>query len=214
MSADSSSTESAGAAEARPRRRRHSREETEGVLLDVAMEQLRENGVLAGISLREVAKAAGVNHGQIYQYFGDRRALLRSAIQRMLKRSRLGTDFWDRAFAARRVAAWDWAMQRTDVFKLASLLHVDGDPEVTLFPRIAGTRQTWQADVESGGVGAAVDLEAVHAVTGAAYMGYSIFREVMARELDVDLEELDARARAVFERMVGEFVAATLEEVP
>ena len=59
-----------------------SRAETERRLIDVALEQIRDKGVLAGLNLREVAEGAGVNRGNIYHYFGSRQELLRAAINR------------------------------------------------------------------------------------------------------------------------------------
>ena len=58
------------------------RAETEQRLIDVAIDLIRQNGVLAGLNLREVADGAGVNRGNIYHYFGSRRELLRAAIAR------------------------------------------------------------------------------------------------------------------------------------
>ena len=61
---------------------KRSRAETERRLIDVALEQIRDKGVLAGLNLREVAEGAGVNRGNIYHYFGSRQELLRAAINR------------------------------------------------------------------------------------------------------------------------------------
>jgi AcrR family transcriptional regulator len=63
-------------------KQRRSRTETERRLIDVALDLIRNNGVLAGLNLREVAEGAGVNRGNIYQYFGSRQELLRAAINR------------------------------------------------------------------------------------------------------------------------------------
>ena len=65
----------------KPKQRR-SRADTEQKLIDVALELIRNKGVLAGLNLREVADGAGVNRGNIYHYFGSRQELLRSAINR------------------------------------------------------------------------------------------------------------------------------------
>lgn len=198
----------------RERRRRHSREETEGELLDVALRQLDRNGVLAGVNLREVAKEAGINHGQIYQYFGDRRSLLRAAIQRILVRFRLAPSHWDTPFVERRLRAWDWAMQRPEMFKLEALLVMDGDRELTLFPRIDYSRAAWSRDVETGALGADADMEALHALTASAYLGYGIFRELMARELDVDIADLDRRTRVLYEAMLEKLAEDSRAEAP
>ena len=63
-------------------KQRRSRAETEQKLIDVALDLIRDKGVLAGLNLREVAEGAGVNRGNIYHYFGSRQELLRTAISR------------------------------------------------------------------------------------------------------------------------------------
>ena len=46
-------------------RTRTNRRDTERRLIDAALDLIRSNGVLAGLNLREVAEAAGVNRGNI-----------------------------------------------------------------------------------------------------------------------------------------------------
>ena len=70
---------------ATPRKTSQNRAETERRLIDAALDLIRRNGVLAGLNLREVAAAAGVNRGNIYHYFGSRQELLRAAISRRFK---------------------------------------------------------------------------------------------------------------------------------
>ena len=53
------------------------RANTEQKLIDVALDLIRQRGVLSGLNLKEVAEAAGVNRGNIYHYFGSRQELLR-----------------------------------------------------------------------------------------------------------------------------------------
>ena len=53
-------------------KKKRSRAETEQRLIDVALELIRTNGVLAGLNLREVAEVAGVNRGNIYHLKGKR----------------------------------------------------------------------------------------------------------------------------------------------
>ena len=48
-------------------------------LVEAAAERLSEVGPRA-VSVRDVARRAGVNHGQIHHYFGGKRALLRAAM--------------------------------------------------------------------------------------------------------------------------------------
>ena len=55
------------------------RANTEQKLIDVALDLIRQRGVLAGLNLKEVAEAAGVNRGNIYHYFGSRQERLTPA---------------------------------------------------------------------------------------------------------------------------------------
>ncbi|GAB3571420.1 hypothetical protein GCM10027445_26780 [Amycolatopsis endophytica] len=194
-------TEQAGSATRR--RRRRTREETESDLLDAAMRILRRDGLLEGITLRDVAAEAGVNHGQIYQYFGSREALLRAAIARLLRQSMAERPaHWAQPFARRRIAMWKWALQHSDIPKLEALLALEGDEELTLFPELARTREALEKDQAAGTLPADADGEVVHAMTAVTYLGYSIFRETIARELGIDVNELDTRAGAIYEQMV------------
>ncbi len=186
------------------RRRRRSREQTEGDLLDAALRLLRRDGVLAGVNLREVAKEAGVNHGQIYQYFGSRRALLRAAIARLVE---VGwpdeSTHWERPFAARRHAMWRSALREPDLVKLEALLALDDDEELSLFPALDRTRRALERDAATGALPPDADGLVMHAMTAATYLGYCIFRRTIARDLGVGADELDRRAAAVYDRMIA-----------
>jgi AcrR family transcriptional regulator len=190
----------------RPPRRRRSREDTENELLDATLRLLDRDGVLAGITLRDVAKEAGVNHGQIYQYFGDRQTLLRAAINRLVTAAMPDPErHWDRPFAERRRTMWRRVLEDPDTARasrLEALLALDGDPQLTLFPAIDRTRAALERDRENGELAPDADGEVMHALTAATYLGYSIFREAIARDLDIDPGDLDRRAGRVYDQML------------
>lgn len=192
---------------ARPPRRRRSREDTERELLDAALRLLDRDGVLGGIALRDVAKEAGVNHGQIYQYFGDRRTLLRAAINRLVTAAVPDPDrHWDRPFAERRRALWRRVLEDPDTARasrLEALLALDGDPRLTLFPAIDRTRAALERDRAGGELAPDADGEVMHALTAATYLGYSLFRDVIARDLGIDPADLDQRAARVYDQMLA-----------
>jgi AcrR family transcriptional regulator len=71
-----------GAGGARPR----GREEVRQALLDAAQRLIAERGP-GSVSLREIADAAGVNFGLVYQYLGTREDLLREVYQSVARRS-------------------------------------------------------------------------------------------------------------------------------
>jgi AcrR family transcriptional regulator len=56
--------------------------ETRARLIDAALRLLSERGV-AGVSVRDVAALAGVNHGLVHRYFGSKEALVRAAVERV-----------------------------------------------------------------------------------------------------------------------------------
>ncbi len=57
----------------------------EAALIDAAIELLAEVGPSA-MAVRDVAKRAGVNHGQIHHYFGGKRGLIRAAVAELARR--------------------------------------------------------------------------------------------------------------------------------
>lgn len=185
------------------RRRRRTRQETEADLLDAAISLLRRDGVLGGITVREVAQVAGVNHGQIYEYFGSRQALLRAAISRLLTRSAPDPRrHWQQPFADRRRAMWTWALTNTEVVRLHALLALDGDTEFSLFPSLELTRSALKRDADTGAIPADADTLVMHAMTAVTYFGYCLFRETIARDLGVEPADLDRRAADIYDRML------------
>lgn len=187
-----------------PGRRRRSRQETEQDLLDAALRLMRRDGVLAGVNLREVAKEAGVNHGQIYQYFGTRQTLLRAAIAHLVENDFLDRDsHWDKPFAERRRAMWRAALGKPDVVRLEALLALDNDPGFDLFPDLPRTSAALDRDRAHGALPPDADGLVMHAMTASTYLGYCIFRDAIARRLGVTPDELDKRSEAVFDRMLS-----------
>ncbi len=175
------------------------RAETEQRLIDVALELIRNNGILAGLNLREVAEAAGVNRGNIYHYFGSRQELLRTGINRRF-------EAMIESFTAglRRVP---FVQQRLRTFKLVeesddsilrALLVADGDTSVDPMPYFEeGLSQTKQS-VLDGEVHKDHDLEALQIAISGLTRGYSIFREPYAKRLNIPVEELDQRVKGIY----------------
>ncbi|WP_329580156.1 TetR/AcrR family transcriptional regulator [Streptomyces sp. NBC_01361] len=199
----------------RPRRRRRTREETEADLLAAARRLLERDGVLAGINLREVAAEAGVNHGQIYQYFGSRQALLRAAAADLVERHTADQDdHWDRPFAERRLAMLRYRLDEPELVKLEALLALDDDDAFSPFPRFPRTLQSLERDKADGALPEDADEVAAHVMTAAAQMGYAIFREAYARDTGIPVDELDERAVHAFTRMAAGLAAPTCRQEP
>ncbi|MFG3041931.1 TetR/AcrR family transcriptional regulator [Streptomyces sp. NPDC048330] len=186
------------------RRSRRSRQETEADLLAAARRLLDRDGVLAGINLREVAAEAGVNHGQIYQYFGTRQALLRAAASDLVERRVAEDDgHWELPFPERRQAMFRYRVEEHEMVRLEALLALDGDGDFSPLPHFEQTLESLRRDLSSGALPPDADAVAAHVMTAAAQMGYAIFREAYARDTGIPLAELDERAGEAYARMVA-----------
>lgn len=194
-------------AEAGQRRRSRDRARTETDLLEATFALLQRDGIFGGVNLQEVADRAGVNRGQIYQYFGDRRSLLRSAVAHHARAWAEGAKrHWEAAFIQRRRAMFRDALENPRVTVVEALLALDGDPDYHVLPEIARTRVALERDQRAGDLPADADAEAMHAFTVAAYKGYVIFRAALARDIGVPVEELDARVLAVYDRVLESMI--------
>jgi AcrR family transcriptional regulator len=175
------------------------RAETEQKLIDVAINLIRQNGVLAGLNLREVADGAGVNRGNIYHYFGSRRELLRAAIAHRFEAM---TRILDRRknqptpFVERRLRAFQEKETINDS-RLRALLVIDGDETVDPMPRYEAVLSDLRQDVIDGSIDPAHDLEALQVALSALIRGYRIFHEQYARRIDTDSDELDERVAMI-----------------
>ena len=177
------------------------RDATEESLRAAAVALLRRGGVLAGLNLRQVADEARVNRGLVYQYFGSRRSLLRSAL---FHRSRPNAE--DAVDAAglplrERLSRLFWtSLRNPEPVRLATLLVLDGDTR----PRVLLNRGAGRADLaaEAGrGELPVRDVEAVQAAIASTIYGYTLMREHLAREIGIPAEDLDKRMAACVEGM-------------
>jgi AcrR family transcriptional regulator len=177
---------------------KRSRAETERRLIEVALDLIQRNGVLAGLNLREVADGAGVNRGNIYHYFGSRRELLRAAIPRRfeavaesLLADRRGVSFVDRRLRAFRSTGTIHDSQ------LRALLVIDGDDTVDPMPRYEEALSRLRQDVIDGDIDRGHDLEALQVALSALLRGYRIFRKQYAKRIDTDTDDLDERVAEI-----------------
>jgi len=198
---------------------KRNRAETERRLIDVALDLILRNGVLAGLNLREVADGAGVNRGNIYHYFGSRRELLRAAINRRFEAvaERLSADRRGASFVERRLRAFRSADTIHDSH-LRALLVIDGDDTVDPMPRYEDVLSSLRQDVIDGDIDRAHDLEALQVALSALLRGYRIFREPYAKRIHTDADDLDERvaeiARTWLEAMARPPVTSQRDGVP
>ncbi|NKQ58073.1 TetR/AcrR family transcriptional regulator [Amycolatopsis sp. K13G38] len=184
-------------------RRSRDRARTEADLLQATYDLLQRDGIFAGLNLQEVAERSGVNRGQIYQYFGDRRSLLRAAVAHRAREWAAGAKrHWEKSFLGRRKAMFRSALANPASTLVEALLAIDGDPDYHPLPEIEKTKAALERDQRNGDLPAGSDALAMHTFMVAAYKGYLIFREAIARDLGVPVDQLDARVLAVHDRVL------------
>ena len=187
------------------KRTKRSRAETEQKLIDVALDLIRNNGILAGLNLSEVADGAGVNRGNIYHYFGSRQELLRAAINRRfdaMASAMATSSFRQRPFIERRLRAFVAKDTNRDS-QLRALLILDGDDGVDPMPMYEPALSQLRQDVINGDIDRTHDLEALQVALNALLRGYRIFRLPYARRLGIKVSELDTRVTGVIRTWLG-----------
>jgi len=180
------------------KRNKRSRAETEQKLINVALDLIRNNGILAGLNLREVAEGAGVNRGNIYHYFGSRQELLRAAINRRFEAltNSMAKSLRGRSFVERRLRTFVVKNDNQDS-QLRALLMLDGDDSVDPMPMYEPALSQLRQDVINGDIDRSHDLEALQVALNALLRGYRIFRAPYAKRLGIKVSELDTRVTRV-----------------
>jgi AcrR family transcriptional regulator len=172
-------------------------------LLDAAVAQLQQKGALAGLNLREVADAAGVTPANIYHLFGSRQGLLREALRREADRLQAPLAVAaEKDFVGRRLHMFD-AILDSPVLRLTALLALDGDPEYRPLPFLDATREQYGRMIADGELPDDLDVEALHVLAIATSIAAAIYLEPAARQLEVAPDELRARLRSAFGRLLG-----------
>jgi AcrR family transcriptional regulator len=176
---------------------------TERLIEAAAIDLLRENGVLAGLNLREVADRAEVNRGLVYHYYGNRRELLRSALRHQSENAPtwgFGNDNAEKALVERAVDDLDKVIQERSQVEIFTLLHLDRDPDIRVMPTKRLALALLLQDQKDGDIADGVDLEALHALLVSLAAGYALFRERFAAELDRPADEIDQALSAMLAR--------------
>ncbi len=185
------------------RRSTRDRRATEGALEAAALRLVARDGILAGISLREVASEAGLNRALVYQYFGSRRALMRAALRTLREsRQRMLRLVRTLPFVERRRLVFRAAIEDPVFARVEALLVLDGDDELQVFPTLADALRDLVRYQESGEIDPELNAAAIHAVSMSAQLGYCIFRDNYIAEFGLPPDELDNEAERVFVRML------------
>jgi enoyl-CoA hydratase/carnithine racemase/AcrR family transcriptional regulator len=183
-------------------KRRPDRAWTEAALMQAALSLLERDGVLAGLSLKDVADEAGVNRGLIHHDFGSRQTLLRSALDREVKTlaDRVGMEGY--LNPARRGARLFRAQaEEMQLARMVMLLALDGDDELEPIPYKAESLDVLEQEQQNGVWREDLDMEALLALWYAMLSGYLALRPSLARQLGVSTKALDARILTTIGKM-------------
>jgi AcrR family transcriptional regulator len=172
-----------------------------------ALRLLDRDGVLAGVSMQDVADEAGVSRPLVNHYFGHRRVLLRSALdarRREFAEASAGLH-WRRPIS-RAVWAFRAIIEHKSYARVMALLAIDGDETFEALPWLHAITKADRQWMEDGVLPADGDPEVGHAVFIALACGWSVFREAFARDLGLPVDELDERAEKIMRQMFEAFI--------
>jgi AcrR family transcriptional regulator len=159
----------------RSRRKRKSAGTTRERLIAALLRLLARRSV-DGISVRDVAAEAGVNHGLVHRYFGSKEALVRAAVQRLS----------EQVYGADAEARTGWFLERLrdhpDAAVLVARACLDGPhdllgaaaPPPELLDRLLA-----RVDAGLKRAGAPADARVVNALATAALLGWFAFRPLL-----------------------------------
>lgn len=188
---------------ARPKRKgppAPSRAATEQLLVDAAVNLLRQRGVLDGMNLREIADLAEVHRALVYYYFGSRQELLRAAAKREIARPR------DEVAGEEQMGLAEWlatslaaTLRYREAIRLITVLVLDHDDTV----RTLTTKRAMLEKLAPDGNPLVEDPAALYAVFASMSYGFGLLSERFAAELGVDHDDLERRFLGLAATMFG-----------
>jgi len=167
---------------------------TKEALIAAFLRLVAERGVSA-VSVRDVAAAAGVNHGLVHRHFGSKDGLVRAALARSAERvhadARPGLSA--RSFAVlRENPLLPVVVARTCLDGPRDLLKLAAPPPARLAELVAPMRRLLAA------LGLDVDAHVANALGSAALLGWFVFRPLfekgygLPKKADKEVERLVA----------------------
>ncbi len=176
-------------------------------LVDAAARLLADVGPSA-LSVRDIARSAGVNHGQVHHYFGSKRALLEAAMRKLATEhfaqmaELSGPSGIPPVLALARDPAYWRAVARVVIEGDLDLARIEIDESVSV------PRRAYQGLMELEGVGPDdLDLKTRFAAVCAMLLGWVAFEEFVLLQADVadaDREEVLERLTALVTSLFGE----------
>jgi TetR/AcrR family transcriptional regulator, repressor for neighboring sulfatase len=152
-----------------------SADDVRSLLISALVELLKTRSIDA-ISVRDVAAAAGVNHGLVHRYFGSKAGLVDAAVEQISTEIHRGQP--DRA--AMTGASFAWLRAHPEVARLVARACLDGPHE--LLARAAPPRarlETIVAPIKKLLPG--VDPYVVNALASAMLLGWFAFRPLLQK---------------------------------
>ncbi|HTX68002.1 MAG TPA: helix-turn-helix domain-containing protein [Thermoleophilia bacterium] len=185
---------------------------TRRVILSAARELFAEHGV-DGVSVRQIAAAAGVNHALVHRYFGTKdemvAAILLAEGERMSSMGRPEADAATSLAALREVLLHALGDGRTSLL-LMLRAEIDGlRPELMLEGRPLRPLvilRDWLTEMAPEGP--ALDAQALTMVLGAALMGLASCRAMLAAGAGASGADEDELLRRCVDILVGVAAAA------
>lgn len=169
---------------------------TKRALEHAALRLLNDGGLLAGFTLQQVAEEAGFAKSLVYHYYGDRQALLRSALRHGAMELQHTIRSAPYASFDRRLSTLARAALRyPDAVPLMTLLLIDRDPRLRTMPIRDQTMGDFYEDLRLGLLPPDADIDALLGLGNALIYGYILFRDGLARQMDVGRGVLDSRFR-------------------
>ena len=187
---------------------------TRKLILASARDLFARRGV-DGVTVREIAAAAGVNHALVHRYFGTKSdilaAILAGEAEAMSAMARPEADAVASMAALREVFSYTVTggrtslllMLRAEIDGLAPERMLEGSPS-----RPLGLLAGW-LDGQRSGAGK-VDSQVVAMVLGAALMGLAAAQPMLAAGVGLEGEDPEALLRRCVDALVG-FAAAAID---
>jgi AcrR family transcriptional regulator len=175
-------------------------------LVEAATELLRQRPP-DRVSVREIASAAGVNHGLVHRYFGGKEGLVMAVLRRVFRETGAAIlEEMDRDMAAAVSGGLSvLARERWVVDLLAHVMltrrSAEGIPTATMMPALR----------ERLGDEAAGELAGALAVAEAATLGWLLFEPLIARGTGLDALPAEERRARVAGALAKLLEAATDE---
>jgi len=150
-------------------------------LIDAMTKALRRSGS-ENVSIRDVAKAAGVNHGLVHRHFGSKSALVAAAVAKLSAEVHRGSP----EHAAMSAATFLFLKMHPDVPRLVARACLDGPAELLHHAappprRLGEIIRPIRVALDRLGLGAELDPHVVNALASAALLGWFLFRPLFKK---------------------------------